>query len=649
MSLLRAARFPALITACLVAYAIFAAYGALAQPVAQFKRPAEGVVVSDQIYIEVAFDSRSTQPVTRMVLCVDDRPAFTYTLKEPQGYGRQVFRWNTKQLASGPHILMAKVYDALGRPCVNPPRVRVYVDNGAGGPGPDVPTPTEQDQIPPTVRLSSPANGATVSGKIEIGVEATDDSGVKFVFVYIDDQFKSMTNRQPFRFVQDTTKLEDGLHTITATAVDPFENRGESAKVYVRVENPRYATTAPAGPPSGRVPMSPRPGVTPTTGVETAWLPPSVPTVPEASTTGAPDREPLSSPSLACLAMLPGVPGSVTYAVRADRPKAEAVSFVATIGPALTSAATVHLPPMTSPAGAVGPERALAANVRATPPTAVRPGVVSAPPAQTKSAPNGRPVRVAAAPTVSVRPGLGPAGATAPTTATGSHTLPPLTSPSEPRVYALPSPNAVLARLPTIVVSHGPRASRPVPPSPTEATVTPQAPAPATAAAATDKATAYAALPRTSTAAAPARNALPATQPRSSKPGARPIEHIVHLGGKQFKVVFDDAELALRTSPKAPHGVPMGPIREIFEHAGGQVHWYPVEKRVSAITDKTQVELKIGNRSAKLNHERVLLRLAPFISNGRTMVPFSFLEQALNVTVLYDPAADRILITSNAF
>ncbi|MFQ6133927.1 MAG: Ig-like domain-containing protein [Armatimonadota bacterium] len=641
MSLLRAARSSTLIAALIVAYGVFAAYGVLAQPVARLKSPAEGTVISDQIYIEVAFDSKSTQPVTRIVLYVDERPAFQYTLKEPRGYGQQVFKWNTRQLANGPHVLMAQVFDAAGRPCKSPPQVRVYVDNGAGGPGPDVPTPAELDEIPPTVRITSPLNGASVSGKIEIGVEATDDNGIKFVFVYIDDQFKSMTNRPPYRFVQDTTKLENGLHVISAKAVDPGENRGESAKVYVRVNNPRYTTSAAPAPPSERVPMSPRPGVTPTSPLVGS------PVAPLAAEVGTPDRRPLPSPSLTRVAMLPEAADSATYAMRAARPGVPATGTRAApaIGPPTTSVASAQVLPMTSAAVelALASGRTVGGTVRATAPTSA-PSVAASSiqaPAASKVQPEASPQRTVATAMPQARPAPSAAKATRPMGRPRSA----LTTPSQARHDVLPAPDAFLARLPTAVASHGPRASRP---GAAGTVVEPSAPAPApTAHAGTDKATAYAALPATWAARSPARDALPPSQPRATRPDLRPIEHIVHLGGKQFKVVFDDEPLALRTKPTSKRGVAVGPIRELFEHAGGQVHWYPVEKRVWAANDDAEVELTIGDPNVKLNKQRVVLKLAPFIKNGRTMVPFGFLEKALNVTVMYEPDADRILITSN--
>lgn len=579
MSLLRGNRSQAIVAACLILYGAFTAWGVVAQPVAHFTSPPEGSVIQDQIYIEISYESKTADPVARIQLFVDDHRAFDYALPHQQGLGTQAFRWNTAQLAAGPHTLTAKVYDARGRVCTSPPSIRVYVDSGAGGPGPSLPTPAKPDEIPPTVRLTSPANGATVAGKIEIGIEATDPSGVKFVFVYIDDQFKAMTNIPPYRFPQDTAVLTNGVHVLRAEAVDVYDNRGRSADTYFTVANPLYATVtpretllppvAPPAPPSATSVALPRPdGLTGRPGIPVAALP-TAPIVTQ--TVGEPDHGPAVTPSMTRLAALPSGERPTVYDVRADRPDVK-------------------------PAAA--------------------------------------PVRMASAPKLTP-----PASRAAQS---------PATAASGARYAAVPSA-IKLAGLPTLVETSAPIASRPLltspaPSAPPAAALPATGPAPATA-----KALRVAALPRPTAAGAPSREALPPMQPRATRPNALPIEHVVHLGGKQFTVVFDQSELKLRTNPLMAQGIPVGPLRELFEHAGGQVDWFPVEKRVLATKDQVSLGLKIGDRSAQLNGQRVVLKLAPFVRNGRTMVPFSFLEKALNVTVMYKPATNRLLITSNNF
>jgi hypothetical protein len=126
-------------------------------------------------------------------------------------------------------------------------------------------------------------------------------------------------------------------------------------------------------------------------------------------------------------------------------------------------------------------------------------------------------------------------------------------------------------------------------------------------------------------------------------------KHVIHLGDKSVPVEFDNELLKLRTLATERAGVPVGPFREIFEHTGGVVHWYADDRRVTAYSHAATVELRIGNDHAKVDDETVWLELAPFIKDGRTMVPFAFLKKLMDVTVRYDPKSGRIQITSNKF
>jgi hypothetical protein len=163
----------------------------------------------------------------------------------------------------------------------------------------------------------------------------------------------------------------------------------------------------------------------------------------------------------------------------------------------------------------------------------------------------------------------------------------------------------------------------------------------------------YAMLPQVmDTGAVPDRTAAttPAgqrmTEPAEALGG---LTHIAHVAGKEYRIVFDGDLLKLRTPPAVKAGISISPFREVFEHTGGVVHWYPVGKRVEARNDSTWVKLRIGDPEALVNEAARTLSPAPYIDNGRTMVPLSFIKDILNVTVEFNPETGAILITSNEF
>ncbi|MFQ6099527.1 MAG: Ig-like domain-containing protein, partial [Armatimonadota bacterium] len=220
-------------------------------PRVRITRPADGAVVSDHIYVDVSYKSLSGQPIVRVDLFIDGIRRSNVSLVSPRLVGVQSFRWDTRKVSSAMHTVQAQVYDAAGHN--GAAKIRVYVKN-THVPAPAAP-PTRRDLIPPTVRVAYPTNGAVVSGRIEIGVEATDDNGVDSVVFYLDDKFLALTNQAPYKFALDTARLTDGLHTTHGVAYDTSDNRGESAKAYFTVDN--FSATGGAPPP----PVSPKPVV----------------------------------------------------------------------------------------------------------------------------------------------------------------------------------------------------------------------------------------------------------------------------------------------------------------------------------------------------------------------------------------------------
>lgn len=112
---------------------------------------------------------------------------------------------------------------------------------------------------------------------------------------------------------------------------------------------------------------------------------------------------------------------------------------------------------------------------------------------------------------------------------------------------------------------------------------------------------------------------------------------MVSLNGKPVK--FD-------VQPRVQDNIPLTPFRHLIEKAGGKVKWEHLLKQINALADGKEIYLQIGDANAKIGGKEIALEKAPFIENGRTIVPISFIEQALNVTIEYDAESGRVLITS---
>jgi hypothetical protein len=94
------------------------------------------------------------------------------------------------------------------------------------------------DATAPTVSITSPANGASVSGQIAIGVSATDNVGVTSVTLSVDNVSTSISSiNSPFTLNWNTGSVPNGSHTLKVTAKDAASNSGVSSSISVNVNN----------------------------------------------------------------------------------------------------------------------------------------------------------------------------------------------------------------------------------------------------------------------------------------------------------------------------------------------------------------------------------------------------------------------------
>jgi len=124
---------------------------------------------------------------------------------------------------------------ASGR--VNAKRALEMVIGGGGG--------TSNDDEAPTVALTSPSNGATVSGTINLSANASDNVGVASVAFFVDGTQVGSDSAAPFSVSWNSTAAANGSHTIVARAFDATGNQANST-ISVTVSNAGGDTTPPS-------------------------------------------------------------------------------------------------------------------------------------------------------------------------------------------------------------------------------------------------------------------------------------------------------------------------------------------------------------------------------------------------------------------
>ncbi|MGH9867894.1 MAG: beta strand repeat-containing protein [Candidatus Polarisedimenticolia bacterium] len=146
--------------------------------------------------------------------------------------------WSSTTVSNGTHTLSAVARDAAGNTTVSSP-VTITVNNA--------------DTAQPTISLSAPVSGVTLSGNVPVTATATDNVGVAGVQFRVDGTaVGSEDTAAPFGVMWDTTTATNGAHTLTAVARDAAGNTRTSGSVSVTVNNadtlsPNVLITAPLG------------------------------------------------------------------------------------------------------------------------------------------------------------------------------------------------------------------------------------------------------------------------------------------------------------------------------------------------------------------------------------------------------------------
>ena len=135
--------------------------------------------------------------------------------------------WNSTSVSNGAHAITARAVDNAGNTTTSSP-VTVTVDNVAA----------------PTISISTPSGGATVSGTavtVTAGAAATSPHTVSKVDFYWDNQLFATDTSSPYTVGWNTLDSAgtayDGTHALTSTVTDSSGQATTSAAVNVTVAN----------------------------------------------------------------------------------------------------------------------------------------------------------------------------------------------------------------------------------------------------------------------------------------------------------------------------------------------------------------------------------------------------------------------------
>jgi len=138
------------------------------------------------------------------------------------------YDWNTEfEFEDANHIIGSIVTDLAGNQ-FEIPSISVFVNN------------IPNDNVPPTISISNPVSGQTVSGAINFTVNVDDNVGIAQVEFFIDGYSLGVVTEEPYSYLWDTTSnigAHGDEHALSAIVIDTAENTSFSQPILVIVAN----------------------------------------------------------------------------------------------------------------------------------------------------------------------------------------------------------------------------------------------------------------------------------------------------------------------------------------------------------------------------------------------------------------------------
>src|ERR1051325_1009082 len=174
-------------------------------PVISFASPAAGSTISGAV--SVAINASDNGTVSSVTVSLDGSVVTSFAVAP------YAFTWNTLGVADGTHVLSATASDAAGNSSTS--TVAVTVRNTI-------------DTTAPSISVTSPSDGTQVSGTVTVSVNATDNTGIARVELYVDNVLQATSTTAPFDTKWNTRKAKAGAHSIQCKGYDKAGNVGRS-------------------------------------------------------------------------------------------------------------------------------------------------------------------------------------------------------------------------------------------------------------------------------------------------------------------------------------------------------------------------------------------------------------------------------------
>ena len=138
------------------------------------------------------------------------------------------YEWNTEFEYDDANYIIGSIITDISGNQFEIPSISVFVNN------------IPNDNVPPTISISNPISGQTVSGTINFAVFVNDNIGISQVEFFIDGYTLGVDTDAPYSYLWDTTSnigIHGNEHALSAIVVDTAGNTSYSQPILVIVEN----------------------------------------------------------------------------------------------------------------------------------------------------------------------------------------------------------------------------------------------------------------------------------------------------------------------------------------------------------------------------------------------------------------------------
>ncbi len=120
---------------------------------------------------------------------------------------------------------------------------------------------------------------------------------------------------------------------------------------------------------------------------------------------------------------------------------------------------------------------------------------------------------------------------------------------------------------------------------------------------------------------------------------------VFSLADSEVSLVINGKKASCDVPPVIVNGRTMVPVRVLFEYYNADVSWDDNLRQAVIKSGSTVMIFNIDSRLMYLNGEAHILDAAPFIKEGRTLVPVRFISEKLNYIVNWNEASRTVSVT----